>query len=412
MKVIRLAIGAALVLSALFGAMNYGPSRVQASGTFHRPVCPPSASSKVRCLAHVLTDSQGHPLVQSAPPASAYGPVQFHTAYNLPCTVNGGQAQAICSRPRSFGGQTIAIVDDYSDPNIQSDLNVYDSTYGLPACTTRNGCLTIVNDSGKASPLPSPDQGWALEISLDVETAHEICQTCKILLLETQYSLPNAVNTAAAMGATEISNSYLWGDRSDATSLDAYYNHPGVAVVASSGDSGSSAPYTAYPAGSPDVVAVGGTTLTLGANNAYAGESVWSGAGSGCSAYETASSWQLSLPNWSQTGCGTSRGIVDVSADADPATGAAVYDSYGYGGWLQVGGTSLSAPLIAGVFALVGGVPRSVSAPSIPYAQSGTTTFHDVTTGSNGSCGTVMCNAGNGYDGPTGVGTPNGIKGF
>jgi subtilase family serine protease len=338
--------------------------------------------------------------------------VQLHTAYRLPCSVNGKQTESVCAQPASFGGQTIAVVDDYSDPNIEADLAVYDTTYGLPACTTANGCLTIVNDYGQAAPLPAPDVGWALEISLDVETAHEICQTCKIMLLEAGTSLPQAVDTAAAMGATEISNSYEWDNRTDATALDAFYNHPGIAVTAGTGDSGASGPYTAYPAASPFVVAVGGTTLALNNNSTYGGETAWSGAGSGCSAYETAAPWQISLATWSRTGCGSSRAVADVSADADPATGAAIYDSYGYGGWMQVGGTSLSAPLIAAVFALAGGVGSGVNAASVLYAQSGPNNFHDVSGGSNGSCGTLICNAQSGFDGPTGLGTPKGIRGF
>jgi subtilase family serine protease len=378
------------------------------SGIHHRPACPAVSHRLTRCLAQIATDAQGAPLASADPLPGAYGPVQFHTAYNLPCSVKGKRPQSVCPAPTSFGGQTIAIVDWHSHPNIEADLATYDQAYGLPACTTSNGCLTIVNEYGQSSPLPAPDQGWGLEISLDVEIAHMICQTCKILLVEAD-SLLDGVNEAATLGATEISNSYTWGERSDGTSLDLYYNHRGIAVVAATGDSGYG---PAWPADSPSVVAVGGTTLNLGPNGAYGSESAWSGAGSGCSLYETANSWQTALANWSQTECGLARGVADVAADADPATGAAVYDSYGYGGWLQVGGTSLASPLIAGVYALAGGVSPGTNAQSVPYARSSRGSLHDVTIGNTGACGTIMCTAGSGYDGPTGLGTPNGLGAF
>src|SRR5205085_7206011 len=170
-----------------------------------------------------------------------YGPVQFHGGYNLPCSVGGTGAQAVCSTPSSFGGQTIAIVDAYDDPTIASDLNTYDNYYKLPTCTTTNGCFTKVNQTGGAS-YPRTDAGWALEIALDVETAHEICQTCRILLVEassnSNANLAAAVNEAAKLGATEISNSYGGSDSSGETSYDSAYTHAGIAVTASSGDGG------------------------------------------------------------------------------------------------------------------------------------------------------------------------------
>ena len=159
-------------------------------------------------------------------------------------------------------------------------------------------------------------------------------------------------------------------------------------------------------------MAVGGTQLLLNGDNTYNSESVWNGTGSGCSGVISAQSWQTTATNWAAIGCGTKRGINDVSAVADPATGAAVYDTYGQGGWLVVGGTSLSAPLIAGVYALAGNASSfSYPAQSV-YLSPGS--LHDVTTGSNGSCGgfPLRCNAGVGYDLPTGIGTPNGLGAF
>jgi len=390
-------------------------SKTAAAAHPSMPVCPGAVAGAARCHAVVVTDSHGVPLASSSPPPGSYGPVQFHGGYNLPCSVGGTSAQAVCATPSSFGGQTIGIVDAYNDPTIESDLSVYDTQYGLPPCTTANGCFSKVNQTGGTS-YPKTNAGWALEISLDVETAHEICQTCKILLVEassnSNSNLAAAVNEAAKLGATEISNSYGGSESSGETTYDSSYNHSGIALTASSGDGGYG---VEYPAASRYVVAVGGTTLNLTSSNTYSSESAWSSAGSGCSSYETANAWQTAVSDWSQTGCGTKRGVADVSADADPNTGAAVYDStryQGQAGWFQVGGTSLSSPLIASVFALAGGTSSYANAQQVPYVKFTSSDSHDVTTGSNGNCGTIMCNATTGYDGPTGLGTPNGTGGF
>ena len=369
-----------------------------AAGQSHRPVCAgPANAGAALCHAHVVTDARGTPHVTPAP--AGYGPAQFRAAYNLP---SGAPSP-----------QTIAIVDAYDSPTVASDLNAYSSAYGLPQCTTANPCFKKVNQNGVAGSYPRKDAGWALEIALDVEIAHATCANCKILLVEaSSNSLTNlaaAVNTAARLGATQISNSYGGGEWSGESGITAY-NHPGIAITASSGDSGYGA---SFPAADPHVVAVGGTTLTLGAANAWAGERAWSGAGSGCSSSLSAPAWQTSLASWSLTGCGTKRGIADVAADADPATGAAVYDTTTYqgrSGWFKVGGTSLSAPLIAAVYALAGNAASASYPASLAYANP--SALHDVTSGSNGSCATVMCRGAAGYDGPTGLGTPNGVGGF
>jgi hypothetical protein len=233
-----------------------------------------------------------------------------------------------------------------------------------------------------------------------------ICPKCHILLVEASSAsfsnLGAAVNRAVTMGAVAVSNSYAGGDSSGDSTLDsAYYNHPGVAITASSGDGGYG---VGYPASSRYVVAVGGTTLNPASGGRGWTESAWSGAGSGCSAYESKPSWQA------DTGC-AGRTVADVSAVADPNTGVAVYDSYGYGGWLVVGGTSASSPIIASTFALAG-TPASGSYPaSSLYANPGS--LYDVVGGSNGSCSpTYLCTGVTGYDGPTGLGTPNGIAAF
>ena len=362
------------------------------------PVCPgPAGPGSARCHAHVVTNANGTPKAETAP--KGYGPAQFRGAYGLPSA--------------AATAQTIAIVDAYDDPNIASDLNAYSKQFGLPQCSSANPCFQKVNQSGSASgPFPRADAGWSLEIALDVEVAHAVCPNCKILLVEaSSNSLANlaaSVNTAAKLGANEISNSYGGSEFSSEVS-DAAYNHPGVAVTVASGDNGYGS--FGYPAASPYVITVGGTTLTLGAGNAYGSEGVWSGAGSGCSLYFAAPSWQSFL-----SACGGKRGTADVAADAAPSTGAAVYDTVRYQGrlgWFQVGGTSLSSPLVAAVYALAGGLPSGTSAASGLYTHLGdSAVLHDVTGGSNGSCSTIMCKGAVGYDGPTGVGTPKGIGAF
>src|SRR6185295_4166059 len=248
-----------------------------------------------------------------------------------------------------------------------------------------------------------------LEIALDVETAHAVCQNCSILLVEADSNsftnLATAVDKAVALGAKVVSNSYGGSEFSSevTNTYDGHFNHPGVAITVSSGDSGYG---VEYPAASQFVTSVGGTTLLLNANNSYQSESAWAGAGSGCSAYEPKPSWQH------DTGCAT-RSVADVSADADPNTGAAVYDSVRYqgrAGWFQVGGTSLAAPLVASVYALSGNIPSATNEASLPYAHAAS--LHDVASGSNGSCGTYLCLSGVGFDGPTGLGSPNGTGAF
>lgn len=389
---IKLAI-LAIASSACFLLLS-GP----ASAASQAPVCPgPAAAGSARCHAHVVTDANGTPKAETVP--RGYGPAQFRGAYGLPATASTAQ--------------TIGIVDAYDDPKIASDLNAYSSQFGLPQCNSSNPCFQKVNQSGSAAgPFPQASSGWSLEIALDVEVAHAVCPNCKILLVEANSSslanLAASVNTAAKLGANEISNSYGGSEFSSEVS-DAAYNHPGIAVTVASGDNGYGS--FGYPAASPYVITVGGTTLTLGAGNTYGSESVWSGAGSGCSQYFAAPAWQSFL-----SACAGKRGTADVAADAAPSTGAAVYDTVRYQGrlgWFQVGGTSLSSPLVAAVYALAGGLPEKTSAASGLYGHLGDSiVLHDVTSGSNGTCSTIMCKGAAGYDGPTGVGTPKGIGAF
>jgi subtilase family serine protease len=295
-------------------------------------------------------------------------------------------------------------VDAFDDPNAESDLAVYRTKFGLPPCTTANGCFKKVNQYG-GTVYPFASSSWAEEISLDLDMVSAVCPNCHILLVEAFTSsfsnLGAAVNTAVSLGANTVSNSYGGSESSSETSSASNYNHPGTVITASSGDSGFGAQ---VPAAYNTVVAVGGTSLSKDGGSRGWSETAWSGAGSGCSAYISKPSWQT------DPGCSL-RTVADVSAVADPHTGVSVYDTYGQAtGWMVFGGTSVSSPIIASVYALAGNA-SSVNAASSLYSH--TASLYDVTSGSNGSCGgSYLCTAGPGYDGPTGLGTPNGTAAF
>ncbi|GAA4602803.1 hypothetical protein GCM10023195_08900 [Actinoallomurus liliacearum] len=387
----------ALPIALLTAATAPASAAPAAAGPHHvapvkRACAAPTRRGQMACLSLVRTDVAARQGVHPNLAPSGYGPSDLQSAYALPSSSAGS-------------GQTVAIVDAYDDPNAESDLATYRSQYGLAACTTANGCFKKVNETGGSS-LPSADSGWAEEESLDLDMVSAVCPSCHILLVEaTQPSMADlgtAVNTAVSLGAKFVSNSYGGSeDSTDPSSDSSYFNHPGVAITVSSGDSGYG---VEYPAASQYVTAVGGTSLSRASNSRGWSESAWSGAGSGCSSYDSKPSWQK------DSGC-AKRTVADVSAVADPNTGLAVYDSYQVGGWLVVGGTSASSPIIAGVYAL-GGSPASGTYPaSYPYAHTGA--LNDVTSGSNGSCSpSYLCTAGSGYDGPTGLGTPNGATAF
>ncbi|MDB5973008.1 MAG: peptidase [Hydrocarboniphaga sp.] len=380
-KLLLKGVAAAAMMAA--SAAHAAPERVR-----HIAVCPAISEERMaRCHSHVVVDNAGNLLETKTP--SGYGPSDLRSAYKITAT---GSSTTI-----------VAIVDAYGYPNAESDLATYRSTYGLPACTTANGCFQKLNQSGSAGPYPKTNTGWSQETALDLDMASAMCPNCKLLLVEGNSSsfanLAAAVNTAAAFGAHVISNSYGGGE-SGSTSYESAYNHPGVAVTVSTGDSGYG---VQFPASSPHVTAVGGTHLVTASNSRGWTETAWSGAGSGCSTTYAKPSWQL------DTGC-TMRSLADVSAVADPNTGVAVYgpSTARRSAWLVFGGTSVAAPLIGGVYGANGG---AVNYGSDPYAH--VSALFDVTSGSNGSC-TVpyLCTAGTGYDGPTGLGTPNGITAF
>jgi hypothetical protein len=420
--------------------------------------------------------------------ASCFEPQDLSNAY-----FPGEQPDAPASEP-----QTIALVDAYNDPNAEASLNTYSNEFSiseLTSCTVgeTSGCFEQVNQEGKPNNPPFPASetareeeltrcenkheskanresackevieadGWSVEISTDIEVAHAICQNCKIL--------EEAERSAVALGATEISNS--WGGSEPATDSQTF-EHPGIVITAAAGDDGylnwteaeaaeeakkkdEATNYFAgadYPASSPHVIAVGGTKLLL-SGGARESETVWnedpdpeggnSGAGgSGCSERFTAPPWQQKVADWKAVGCGSRRAVADVSADGDPYSGVAVYDSVPdlreEGdrivntplSWVPIGGTSVASPIIASMFALAGG-SHNVAYPA-ETLYSHPSLLHDVTSGGNGQCddiyssgcsgslsspfdcgqGVLICNAASGYDGPSGVGTPNGIAGF
>lgn len=353
----------------------------------------PVKRDEVSCFALRRTDIKAvkeSALGADATP-SGYSPANLDSAYKLSAT--GGS------------GQTVAIVDAMNDPNAASDLAAYRSQWGLPACTAASGCFRQVNENGATSPLPANDTGWAGEESLDVDMVSAICPLCKIILVEASSAdnadLYAAENEAVALGAKFVSNSWGGDEYAGQTTDDATFNHPGVAITVSSGDDGTG---PEYPATSQYVTAVGGTTLTTASNSRGWAESAWSDAGSGCSAYDPKPTWQTVT-----TSCAR-RAEADVSAVADPNTGVAVYQTYGAGGWVVYGGTSVSSPIIASVYALAGTPGAQDHPASYPYATP--TGLFDVTSGSNGSCGAPLCTAGTGWDGPTGLGTPDGTAAF
>ena len=361
------------------------PASAAASRTHHRSraVCTKPIRHFAGCNAVALVDGFGHPLISASPQGLA--PADLQGAYGLPSA--GG------------AGRTVAIVDAYDDPHAAADLAVYRAHYGLPATT-----LTKVGQMG-GSVLPAANSGWAEEESLDLDAVSAVCPGCSIALVEATSSsigdLLTAERTATHLsGVVAVSNSWGGGEPSNVTALDGVFAVPGVMVTASTGDDGFG---VEFPAASPSVVAVGGTALTVGPGHSYGGETAWSGAGSGCASIAL-------KPVWQSTSSCAHRAVADVSAVADPNTGLAIYDSYGQRstGWLTVGGTSLSSPIIAAVHGLSGSASSTAASLYAPGLA-----VHDVTAGSNGRClHKVLCTSGQGWDGPTGVGSPAGVAGW
>jgi hypothetical protein len=520
---------AGMLLALLLPTIAAGSvAPLPASNYLTRPACRAPAPGQAGCLAvelvprtaearahtHPLGMTRGGPLEEAASPKNGdYGlrPMDLRTAY-----FPGEAPEAPASAP-----QTIALVDAYNDPEAEADLGVYDKEFGIEACTEANGCFEKVNQRGERGDLPFPTseserteeltvcedpratnaerkaacetveeaEGWAVEISTDIETANAICQKhCHIVLVEattdSYEDLEAAEETAVRIGRegttaddTEVSNS--WGGGPEPVLDSAAFDHPGTVITAAAGDDGylnwtdateaeeAKEEYyegADYPASSPHVVAVGGTHLGLSSGGAWKEETVWNddprdgdenygAGGGGCSTQFSAPAWQSGVPDWAKVGCGTGpaakRAVADVAADADPYSGVAVYDSVPdfheevVGKkvetvntpleWWPIGGTSVASPIIASMFALAGGSHGVEYPAQTLYEHLETGLLHPVTSGGNGECDdlyasctgslkpfsarfafdcgkeALICNASSGYNGPAGVGTPNGI---
>lgn len=358
----------------------------------HVAVC---SGGRMVCKSHIRADEHGRIALAATP--AGLGPADFASAYKL--------------NPARTSTATIAIVDAFNYPNAASDLATYRSQFGLPPCTVASGCLTIVNQNGATSPLPGnppPGDDWTVEAALDLQMASAACPTCKLVLFTAQDDQGDglfiAQNAAAARsGVVAISNS--WGEPSPGNdvSLDSqFFTHTQtVNTFVSSGDSGNTGTAGDYPSTSTHVIAVGGTHLVKSTAARGWTETVWRGAGSTCSRVIAKPAFQsAAVPS---SAC-TRRAAADVSAVADPNTGVAVFNA-GAGGWIVVGGTSASSPLVAGIYARYG---ISGASHDASFAYNHTSEFFDITSGTNGRCTSALCRARAGWDGPTGIGSPNG----
>jgi subtilase family serine protease len=389
-------VAAVLAAIALIPATSSAaPAAGPAAGTvFPDRVCGDPTPGHAACLAMLDRGADGKPLSRVQAAAAGLNPyvaADLQKAYKLPSSLLGAR-------------QTIAIVDAFDDPNAEADLAAYRKENGLPPCDADFPCFRKVNQRGEDTPPPA-DPDWGLEISLDLDMASAACPNCRLLLVEADdnsvENLAKAVDQAAAMDAEVISNSYgAWEYNTELADFADHFNHPGTTIVASSGDGGFG---VQVPSALPTVVAVGGTALFHDSSARGWGETAWAGAGAGCSAF-------VAKPSWQKDKLCDKRTVTDVSAVADTNTPVAVYDTFGYPGWVAVGGTSAAAPLVAGVFALAGNATM-IDAPA--YLTAHRNALNDVTAGSNGTCGdSYLCTAVRGYDGPTGNGTPNGIGAF
>lgn len=377
-----------------------------------------------RCDGLIVTRSKHdlRPLSTSTP--AGYGPGDLTKAYHLPAGNKGAAT-------------TVAVIDAGVDPNLEHDLGVYRKKYHLPGCTTATKCLKLVNYTGGRQPAaPTSPEGRnlnelvATETSLDMDAVSAGCPSCRLIEVSlpwqdaaddndvTTSDFARAVNTAVRLGAKVISISYGYtADRHNTSGSDLKaFNRPGVAIVVSTGDNGfNGGIHQSWPSDLPSVIAVGGTTLKGDGT-----QQAWFGAGSGC---ETRFASAVGQPKSVTALCGGHRAAADISADADPATGLAVYDSYAPSTheplkWAVIGGTSASAPFIGGLEGRAGHL-SSTDGPRTLY-RAPKTSYTDITTGAIGgqSCADQrnvsvrMCRAGKGYDGPTGIGTPVGLALF
>lgn len=368
---------------ALTGSLVATNANAAGVGAEHRPVCGAPIPDSMRCHARVIVEGDHiTPFASTSP--SGLSPAQIKSAYGF-------------STSSTFGaGTTIAIVDAFDAPKAEKDLAVFSAQFGLPACTTANGCFTKVNQTGGTS-YPRTNAAWALEISLDIQWAHAIAPGAKILLVEANSASANdlfAAEDYASAHATYVSNSWGGSESSLETGWDSHFTTAGVSYFVSSGDSGLPAQ---YPSSSPNVISVGGTTLTFNPDGSFKDETGWALGGGGCSAYESATSAQSAF----ESVCGTMRATPDVSLDADPASGVSVYDSTRYNGksgWFVVGGTSASSPMWAARSAGSGAQVNSA------YVYANNISYRDITAGGNtGGCfiGYDLCSGRGSWTGAT-----------
>jgi len=343
-------------------------------------------------LQHIVT-----PDARPDSSPTGYSPNKLKTAYGFNLVKNGGK------------GQVIAIIDAYDDPQAEADLGTFTTEFGLPACTTANGCFKVLYQSGATKP-PADTSGWSDEVAIDTQWSHAMAPQAQIVLVEANSNsnadLYAAVDVAVANGATVVSMSWSGGEASNESSSDSHFNVPGVTFVAASGDGGHGA---VYPAASPYVVGVGGTTLGINASTgAWQSETAWDDSGGGLSKYEPEPGYQ----GHSQTS--GKRGIPDVAYDGNPNTGVPSYSSHTcsvcYTSWNQWGGTSIGTPQWAALFAIANSIrvtagKTTLTQPQVVLYPRAETDYHDITSGTNGSCG-AQCTAKTGYDLVTGLGSP------
>jgi subtilase family serine protease len=387
--------------------------------------CPVPKPGYVQCQAVYMSGRSAVPArgaratLDAAPP---YTPNDLRSAYKL------------TSASRTKGRhETIAIVDAFRDPDAAKDLTHYRQFFGLPACTEKSHCLRILNQNGRASHLPATNAGWAAEETLDLDMVSAICPHCHIVLVEAKNTLTSNMGAAervAARHARFVSNSWSGAPERGDSHFNGDFNHKGDVIDFAAGDFGYGDashrfPWgVAYPTELPFVTAVGGTSLVNSASRGRSWtETVWGtrtdsegGTNSGCTT-EARPSWQRRVTRKLRN-C---RGRIenDVSANANPETGVAIYDTFTPAspglprGWQQWGGTSEATPIITGIYALAGVPARGTYPSSYPYKH--VKDFYDVRIGTNGSCAKkvkYLCHAERGYDGPTGLGTPIGVGGL
>jgi hypothetical protein len=387
------AIAALTVLAGVPASAAFASQVARSAAAGPPPGCAAPAAGQVTCAAMVAPGTIAKASLAAGTPPAGISPANIRDAYGFQSSTAGMR-------------QTVAVVMPYDDTTAETDLGTYRSQYSIPACTTADGCFSKVDETGGTSYPPPGTAGWSLATAESLDMISAVCPNCHILLVEATTSdiikdIGPAENEAVALGARFVTNSWFTPEATYGTSEPTYdsqfFNHPGVAITAPDGDGGYG---TFYPAASPDVTAVGGTTLTASSTTSRGwAETAWSGTGAGCSPYEARPSWQA------DTGC-TTRMLNDVAAVADPNTPIAFYDTIS-GGWVATGGTGAASAIIAAAYALAGTPPAGSSPASFPYAHPGL--INDITTGSDGTCSPApayFCAAGTGYDGPTGVGTP------